>query len=110
MWAKLGNELLNLDHIVRVKFSKSWNKEGECLVAEVETLVNGEIKQVIRYRGAEAETLQAFFQAQTGDVGLPVKSAPNGATPTNHKPAIPAAVPAQAGDETRPPTATLREV
>jgi hypothetical protein len=61
MWARLGSEFLNLDHIIRVRFNKSWTKDGECLVAEVEATVNGQVKQFIRYRGADAEVLQGLL-------------------------------------------------
>ncbi len=61
MWLKLGGDFLNLDHVVRVRFNKSWNRDGECLVAEVEVLIGGDVKPVIRYRGAEAEILQNLF-------------------------------------------------
>jgi hypothetical protein len=63
MWVKLGSEFLNLDRVVRVRFSKSWNKEGECLVAEIETQLGGELRPVARYRGGEAVALQSALLA-----------------------------------------------
>jgi hypothetical protein len=51
-------------------------------VAEVEALQDGELKQIIRYRGDEAEILQAALQLQTVEVALPEKPARIGARPT----------------------------
>ena len=70
MWVKLGSEYLNLNHLIRVRFIKTWNKEGECLVAEVETQVNGDVKQFIRYRNAEAEKLQEILAGQAAAAQL----------------------------------------
>jgi hypothetical protein len=72
MWVKLGNEYLNLHHIIRVRFSKSWTRDGDCLVAEVETQVNGEVKQFIRYRGSDADVLQSVLAGQALPTAAPV--------------------------------------
>jgi hypothetical protein len=29
MWVKLGSEYINLNHLIRVRFIKTWNKEGD---------------------------------------------------------------------------------
>ncbi len=62
MWVKLGSEYLNLDHVVRVKFNRSWKNGQDELVAEVEGLIKGETQVFIRYRGVEAEALQAVLR------------------------------------------------
>lgn len=64
MWVKLGNEHLNLNHVVRVRFNKGWKNGQEELVAEVEGLIKGEVQVFARYRGREAEVLHAVFQHQ----------------------------------------------
>jgi hypothetical protein len=64
MWVKLGNEYLNLDHVVRVKFNKGWKNGQEELVAEVEAMVKGEVQTFTRYRGAESAMLLAILQPQ----------------------------------------------
>lgn len=64
MWLKLGNDFLNLDHVVRVKFNKGWKNGQEELVAEVEGLVKGEVQVFTRYRGVEAEMMQAMLRGR----------------------------------------------
>jgi hypothetical protein len=82
MWVKLGSEFLNLDHVLRVRFNKAWNKEGECLVGEVESLVNGDLKTCVRYRGPDAETLQCLLLGRAGATGP-------GSAPAANDPAAP---------------------
>ena len=66
------SKFLNLDHIVRVRFNKSWNKEGETLVAEIETQLGGEVRPVCRYRGSDAEALQSALLGKSPVVESPV--------------------------------------
>ena len=70
MWVKLGNEYLNLDQVVRVRFNKAFRNGQEEWAAEVETLIKGELQIFTRYRGAEANALQAVLAPVAG------KSAP----------------------------------
>ena len=74
MWVKLGTEHLNLDQIFRVRFSKSFKHGQDDLAAEVESFVNGELLIVTRYRGREAQALQAALHAAEQEV--PVKAGP----------------------------------
>ncbi|MBM4073036.1 MAG: hypothetical protein FJ271_29550 [Planctomycetes bacterium] len=67
MWIKLGNEHLNLDHVVRVRFNRGWKNGQEDLIAEVEVHIKGEVQVFARYRGDEAATLQAVFQHQSDE-------------------------------------------
>ncbi len=69
MWIKLGNEYLNLDHIVRVRFNKGWKNGVEELVAEVEGFVKGDIQVFARYRNQDAAILHAVL----GNRNLPVE-------------------------------------
>jgi hypothetical protein len=59
MWVQLSSDFLNLNHVTRVRFSTVWKNAQEYLVAEIDTLEGGEIKQYTRYRGADAEVLRA---------------------------------------------------
>jgi hypothetical protein len=59
MWIKLGQEYLNLDQIIRIRFSKAFRAGQEEWAAELETLINGEIHTFTRYRGAEALALHS---------------------------------------------------
>lgn len=55
MWIKLTGEYVNLDHIVRVRASKSSkNGQTECVV-ELEGIIKGELTYFTRYRGIDAE-------------------------------------------------------
>jgi hypothetical protein len=65
MWVKLGNEHLNLAHVVRVLFNKGWKNGHDELVAEVEGLVKGDLQVFTRYRGYDAEVLQAALLNHT---------------------------------------------
>ena len=65
MWIKLGNEYLNLDQIIRIRFSKAFRAGEEDWAAELETLINGEIHTFTRYRGAEALALHAALAPGT---------------------------------------------
>lgn len=71
MWVKLGNEHLNLDHVLRVRFNKGWKNGQEEIVAEVESLIRGEIQVFARYRGREAAILQAAVQMQAAAIEPP---------------------------------------
>ncbi len=99
MWIKLGNEHLNLNHVVRVRFNRGWKNGQEDLVAEIEGLIKGEVQVFARYRGAEAAILQALFENQSQEyagqlavnpatTGLPslsnVGAQNQSATPTMH--------------------------
>jgi hypothetical protein len=90
MWLKLGNEHLNLDHVVRVRFNKGWKNGQDELVAEVEGFIKGEVQVFTRYRNRDAELLMNVLEtlniptrapvtvpAQAVDVPVPV---PTGAT------------------------------
>ncbi len=55
MWIKLTGEYVNLDHIVRVKVSKSFKNQIEEVVVELEGVVKGELTHFTRYRGVDAE-------------------------------------------------------
>ncbi|GEM_PF-6616350 len=66
MWVKLGNEYLNLDQVVRVRFNKAFRNGQEDWAAEVETLIKGEVQIFTRYRGAEAAALQAVLAPSAG--------------------------------------------
>ncbi len=61
MWLKLGEEFLNLHHVVRISFSTGWKNDREELVAQVEGYVRGNIEGLARYRGAEAQALRAYI-------------------------------------------------
>ena len=88
MWVKLGNDYLNLDHVIRVKFNRTWKNGLEDTVAEVEALIKGEMQIFTRYRGAEAATLQAALQAQPKQdavlVGPAGASTVEGPLPVSH--------------------------
>jgi hypothetical protein len=57
MWIKLSQESINLDHVFRVKFLQGWKNNQQYLVAEIESLHNGEIKSLLHYRDLDAELL-----------------------------------------------------
>jgi hypothetical protein len=57
MWIKLTGEFVNLDHIVRVKVSKSFKNSQEEYVVELEGIIKGELTYFTRYRGVDAEIL-----------------------------------------------------
>jgi hypothetical protein len=79
MWIKLGQEYLNLDQIIRIRFSKAFRAGQEEWAAELETLINGEIHTFTRYRGAEAIALHAALTPgaePTDGRGPTVASAP----------------------------------
>jgi hypothetical protein len=67
MWIKLGNEYLNLDQVIRVRFNKAFRGGQEEWAAEVETLVKGEVQAFTRYRGAEALALQQVLATRTAE-------------------------------------------
>lgn len=58
MWVQVGNEYLNLNHVSRVRFSDAWKHSAKYLVAEIETLHQGETRLFTRVRGQDAETLR----------------------------------------------------
>jgi hypothetical protein len=72
MWLKLGNEHLNLDHVVRVRFNKGWKNGQDELVAEVEGFVKGEVQIFTRYRNRDAEVLQNVLETLNIPGGEPV--------------------------------------
>jgi hypothetical protein len=72
MWIRLGNEHLNLDHVVRVRFNKGWKNGVEEWVAEVESFVKGDVQVFARYRNRDADTLLAVLQDQHIPVEVPV--------------------------------------
>ena len=55
MWIKLTGEYVNLDHIVRVRASKSFKNGEPEAVVELEGIINGELQYFTRYRGIDAE-------------------------------------------------------
>lgn len=62
MWIQLGNEYLNLDHVIRMRFTKGWKNGQEEIVAEVEGLIKGDVQVFTRYRGREAEILLSIME------------------------------------------------
>ena len=65
MWIRLNNEYLNLEQIFRIRFGKSWRKDGVTeSTADVEGIVNGEVQVLSRYRGRDAESLYSILQNQ----------------------------------------------
>jgi hypothetical protein len=55
MWIKLTGEYLNLDHIVRVRVTKSLKNGQSEWVVELEGIIKGELTYFTRYRGIDAE-------------------------------------------------------
>jgi hypothetical protein len=90
MWIKLGNEIINLNQILRIKFTKTWKNGQDELAAEVECLIKGEIQVFTRYRGADAEKLQAAVTSTQSAVpvlvgeGMHTPLAPELAGGVNH--------------------------
>jgi hypothetical protein len=72
MWIKVGNEHLNLNHVVRVRFNKGWKNGVEEWVAEVESFVKGDIQVFARYRNRDADTLLRAMENQGIPVEVPV--------------------------------------
>jgi hypothetical protein len=71
MWIKLANEYINLDQAFRVRISKGFRNGDVEWIAEVETMdPNGQVGTVTRYRGADAQLLQALLsqRARTDSV------------------------------------------
>ncbi len=64
MFVQLGNEYLNLDRVVRVRFNKTWKYGEEDMLAEIEGFVHGELQVFARYRGQQALDLLEIFQEQ----------------------------------------------
>ncbi len=73
MWVKLDNEFVNLDNVTRIKFTRGWKNDSGYLVAELETLTNGEIRIFTRYRSPEAEVLQAILLGQESAAQAPAE-------------------------------------
>lgn len=90
MWIKLANEYINLEHIIRVRFNKSFKNGTEDWAAELEGFVRGEVQVFLRYRGADAQVLHTMFTqqlAQSGNLQTPMEMAtmtPEGAKGTVH--------------------------
>jgi hypothetical protein len=55
MWIKLSGEYLNLDHIVRIKTSKSFKHGEPEWSVDLEGIIKGELTYFTRYRGVDAE-------------------------------------------------------
>ena len=55
MWIKLTGEYVNLDHIVRVKVSKTFKAGFAEYAVELEGVIKGELTHFTRYRGVDAE-------------------------------------------------------
>jgi hypothetical protein len=55
MWIKLTGEYLNLDHIVRVKASKTFKHGEPEWSVDLEGISKGELTYFSRYRGIDAE-------------------------------------------------------
>jgi hypothetical protein len=86
MWVKLGEDYLNLNQVVRVRFSRGWKSGHEEVSAEVEAAVNGVIQGLTRYRGREAEALQAVLGGvPTALSAVPATSGPRPARDTLHE-------------------------
>jgi hypothetical protein len=80
MWVKLGQEYLNLEQIVRVKFSRGWKNGHEELIAEVEGVLKGELQVFARLRGAESAALHAALQQQVMTPAQVFASSPGATT------------------------------
>jgi hypothetical protein len=76
MWLKLGNEHLNLDHVVRVRFTKGWRNGQDELVAEVEGFIKGEVQVFTRYRNRDAELLLNVLETLNIPTRMPVPVPP----------------------------------
>jgi hypothetical protein len=89
-WVQLGDDYLNLEQVMRVRFTRMVRDGQDELVAEIEERTNGEIQTVTRYIGASARALQAHLQrtsaqaAQAPATLPPVPSAPPERHPTEH--------------------------
>ena len=55
MWIKLTGEYLNLQHIVRVKTSRTFKHGEPEWAVDLEGIVKGELTYFSRYRGVDAE-------------------------------------------------------
>lgn len=63
MFVRLGQDMLNLDHVVRVRFGTAFRNGREELSAEVEGLSpRGELATLTRYKGEEARLLRAALE------------------------------------------------
>ncbi len=68
MWVKLTAEYINLDHVYRVHINKGFKNGREECVAELEVIdPKGQIGTITRYRGADAELLQAVLAQRCRD-------------------------------------------
>lgn len=75
MWIKLGNEYVNLDQVIRVRFNKGFKNGQEEWSAELEGFIRGEVQIFLRYRGNDAQLLYAIFNkqaAQPGNLQAPI--------------------------------------
>lgn len=64
MFVRIGQEMLNLDHVVRVRFGTAFRNGREELSAEVEGLSpRGELTALTRYKGEEARILREALDA-----------------------------------------------
>jgi hypothetical protein len=89
MWIKLGQEYLNMDHVVRVRFVKTWKNGQEDMAAELEAFVTkGELQVFCRYRGAEAKELHAQF-VESATAGPEVGNLPHMAVCQSSKATLP---------------------
>ena len=65
MWLKLTGEYVNLDHIVRVKVSKTAKNGQTEFAVELEGIVKGELQYFTRYRGIDAELVIHALEIQS---------------------------------------------
>ncbi len=77
MWVKLSTDYVNLGEVIRVRFNRAWKNGKEEVVAEIEALMKGEAQIFTRYRGADAEVLQAALDQQAAVAVAPAAAAGN---------------------------------
>jgi hypothetical protein len=66
MWVKLSTEYVNLDHVFRVRFNKAFRNGVEEWAAEVDSIdPKGQIGTITRFRGADAQLLQALLNQRS---------------------------------------------
>lgn len=76
MWIQLGSEFLNLDHVIRMRFTKGWKNGQEEHVAELEGLIKGDVQVFTRYRGQEAVVLRSIMERQVPAVATDLQPCP----------------------------------
>jgi hypothetical protein len=80
MWVNVGGDFLNLDHVTRIRFTPGWKNAQPELIAEVEVVINGVLQGLTRYRGHDADVLQAAVGQHVAEPAV-VETAPRPAVP-----------------------------